>query len=99
MATLTLLGKQGKNPCIWYDVNGYVVTISELARLFGVNHNTLRQRVRYGWNIAAACIVDSTSKLSFSQVAELMADPAVETKFEAALRAHFNRPSTLNFKV
>jgi hypothetical protein len=97
MVNFKLLGKQGKNPNIWYDVDGYITTLTELARIFNINHNTLRQRLRYDWDIAPACLVGSTLKLSFKEVTMLTMDPTIEDQFKSALRKHFDRPSSSSF--
>lgn len=98
MIHFTHLGKQGKNPYIWYNVDGYITTIGELAEIFNINHVTLRVRLnKYGWDIAPACLVPNTVKLTFKEVTQLTEDPTLETRFKAALRKHFGRPSPMNF--
>jgi hypothetical protein len=99
MITFTLLGKKGKNPAIWYDVAGYITTISELATIFNVNHNTLRQRLRYGWSIEAACQVSNTLKLNFNEVAMLIQDDSLAPTFLTRLESYFGRPSTYTLGV
>lgn len=98
MVTLTLLGKRDKSPNVWYEVCGYITTIGELADIFEMNHHTLRQRLRYGWDIAPACIIQNTRNLTFKDFAVLTADPEVEAEFKAKVEKHFNRPSINHFK-
>ncbi len=97
MISLNLLGKQGKNPRIWYEVCGYVLTITELAEIFKISHLTLRQRLKYGWDVHAACLVPNTVKLTFKEVTLLTQDPSLEPKFKEILRKHFDRPSLTSF--
>lgn len=94
MVPFTLLGKQGKHPALWYEVGGYVTTITELASIFDINHNTLRQRIKYGWSIEAACLVNNTLKLNFNEVAMLISDGSLAPTFLTKMQKHFGRPST-----
>lgn len=98
MITLNKLGKVGKAPQIWYEVNGYVVTITELAEIFKINHVTLRSRIRSGWYIAPACLVDAANSWNSETINQFAKQHDYETEFKTTLLKHFGRPTLAAFK-
>jgi hypothetical protein len=98
MIECTVLGKQGKSPHIWYSVDGYITTLTELSVIFNLHHVTLRQRLRFGWDLIPACLIPNTVKMTFKDVNILSQDPTLEVQFREKLIKYFGRPSPTNFK-
>jgi len=96
MIKMNELGKHGKAPAIWYEVAGYVMTVTELGEVFGIHHVTLRNRLRSGWNIVPACMVGNTSNMTLHQVSS-QSNPSQDDDdaFTKVLFKHFGRPSLL----
>ncbi len=93
MLEITQIGKEGKTPAKWIDVNGYVTNIAELSFIFGIHNGTLRNRIRSGWHVGAACLVPTPTPYTSETINERAKVVDFETEFLARLAKHFgNRP-------
>lgn len=83
------LGKQGKAPTIWLDVVGHRTSVSELADIFHMHHVTLRNRLKSGWPISAACTISAENNWNVSSIREYVKSVDLDTNFVTVLNAYF----------
>jgi len=93
MLEITLIGREGKTPTNWIDINGYVTNLAELSFIFGIHHGTLRNRYKSGWHIGAACLVPTPTPYTSITINEQAKVTDFETEFLARLSKHLgSRP-------
>lgn len=97
MIKMKLLGKHGKAPALWYDVEGYLTTLTELGEIFKINHVTLRARLKSGWNLSNACLVQGSQGWTNKELHKFINGNDLDGEFIKKLRTHFARPTPADF--
>jgi len=89
MISYKILGKHGKASTIWFEVVGHMTSASELGDLFNIHHVTLRNRLKSGWPIAAACLVPPENKWKSETIKLYAAQHDFDTEFLTKLNKHY----------
>jgi len=77
---------------------GYVTHVAEVARAFNLNHNTVRQRLKGGWDIRSAVVARAGEGWNTSTQHILANQPTTDRYCQQIMDEYFkNKPAEIDF--